>query len=130
MGQNSYKHFQYNSVVEWLCDYLKSNKTKSETFYAKWDSVIADIGGQKVSVPSEVRIARKGAVIRVLNEDNPCYEDSKLVIAGEDEISWRFWGNILTGGTLGSLTDYVVGSMWVYSNPNFIIPTKKKTQCK
>ncbi len=109
-----------------------SNQTKQKVKLStrNGDSVIADIGGQKVSVPSEVRIARKGAVIRVLNEDNPCYEDSKLVIAGEDEISWWFWGNILTGGTLGSLTDYVVGSMWVYSNPNFIIPTKKKTQCK
>lgn len=109
-----------------------SNQTKQKVNIStqNGDSVIIDIGGQKANVPGEVRIARKGAVIKVLSEDNPCYEDSKLVIAGEDEISGWFWGNILTGGTLGSLTDYVVGGMWVYSNPNFIVPIKRKAHCK
>lgn len=109
-----------------------SNQTKQKVSVTtkNGENAIADIGGMKVNIPGNIRISRKGTIIKILNEDNPCYEDSKLIIAGEDEISGWFWGNILTGGMLGSLTDYMVGSMWVYSNPNFIVPIKPKQNCK
>ncbi|MCH5313218.1 MAG: hypothetical protein J1E28_02300 [Helicobacter sp.] len=97
--------------------------------------VIATIQGKfidsKVELPAQVKISRaKGATISVRSEDNPCYEDTKLVIAGKEKVSGWFWGNIIWGGFTGSTTDAVTGGMWRYANPNFTVPVEQKANCK
>ncbi len=92
--------------------------------------VIARIDGKKVQIPSNVDIGRKtGANIQVLNEDNPCFEDTNYSVAGKGKVSGVFWINIISGGTFGSTTDAISGGMWEYSNPNFVIPVTKKPNC-
>ena len=90
------------------------------------DAVTADINGQKVMLPASVKISRSNdTVVKILPVDNPGYEATQLVIVGKQEVSLWFWGNILWGGTSGSLTDWLTGGMWQYSNPNFVVPVKK-----
>ncbi len=90
------------------------------------ESVTADINGQKVMLPASVEISRSSdTLVRILPVDNPGYETTQLVITGKQELSAWFWGNIIFGGLLGSTTDVVTGSMWQYSNPNFVVPVKK-----
>lgn len=90
------------------------------------DSVTADINGNKVKLPASVKISRsKDTVVKILPADNPGYEATELVIVGKQELSLWFWGNIITGGTIGSTIDYALGGMWQYSNPNFVVPVKK-----
>ncbi|WP_104721446.1 hypothetical protein [Helicobacter mesocricetorum] len=105
-------------------------KQKISITTSNGESVVADINGNKVDLPVyDMKISRStGATIRILKADNPCYEDTQLRIEGKDSLSGWFWGNILTGGTTGSVTDAVTGSMWTYTNPNFVVPVKK-TYC-
>lgn len=91
--------------------------------------VVAEVNGKKVNIPAEVKISRsKGAVVRVLAEDNPGYETTQFVITGKNKLSGVFWINIISGGTTGSTTDALTGSMWTYSNPNFVVPVSKKSK--
>ena len=90
------------------------------------DAVTADINGKKVMLPATVTISRsKDTVVKILPVDNPGYEATQLVIVGKQNLSMWFWGNIITGGTVGSTTDWLTGGMWYYSNPNFVVPVKK-----
>ena len=90
------------------------------------ETMIADINGEQVTIPATVSVLRsENTIIRILPMDNPGYEATQLVIAGKQSVSALFWGNIITGGTAGSTTDAITGSMWNYSNPNFIVPVKK-----
>ena len=90
------------------------------------DAVTADINGQKVMLPASVKISRSNdTVVKILPVDNPGYEATQLVIVGKQEVSLWFWGNILWGGTSGSLTDCLTGAMRQYSNPNFVVPVQK-----
>lgn len=90
------------------------------------ESATADINGEKVMLPASVKISRSNdTLVRILPVDNPGYEATQIVITGKQELSMWFWGNIIFGGLLGSTTDAVTGSMWQYSNPNFVVPVKK-----
>ena len=82
----------------------------------------------KVTLPTEVPIGRSnGAVISILEKDNPGYKNTEFVIKGKANINPWYFGNLITGGYVGTTTtDPVSGSMWKYSNPNFVIPVEKK----
>lgn len=91
------------------------------------DVVVADINGEKVTLPAAVKISRKGeTIVKVLPADNPGFEATQIVITGKQKLSGWFWANIITGGTTGSTTDAASGGAWEYANPNFVVPVKKK----
>lgn len=90
------------------------------------ERVIAIIGASKVTLPGKVRINRNsGATITVLSSDNPGIQNSELVIPGRETFNPWFLGNIITGGTLGSTTDGVTGSMWSYSQQSYTVQIRK-----
>ncbi|MGX3045343.1 hypothetical protein [Helicobacter sp. T3_23-1056] len=108
---------------------LTSNGTKQSVTITTSNGkpVLAEVDGQKINIPAEIKISRKhGATIRVLEMDNPNYEDTLLIIKGKHNVSGWFWGNILSMGTFGSTTDGASGSMWTYGNPTFIVPVSEK----
>lgn len=82
----------------------------------------------KTTLPTEVPIGRaNGAKIAILESDNPGYQNTELVIEGKAGINPWYFGNIITGGYVGTTTtDPISGSMWKYGNPNFVVPVKKK----
>lgn len=108
---------------------LTSNGTKQSVTITTSNGkpVVAEVDGQKINIPAEIKLSRKhGATIRVLEVDNPNYEDTLLIIKGKHNVSGWFWGNILSMGTFGSTTDGASGSMWTYGNPTFIVPVSEK----
>lgn len=81
----------------------------------------------KTTLPTEVPISRgNGAKITILDSDNPGYQSTELVIQGRAGLNPWFAGNLITGGLAGLITDPISGSAWKYSNPNFVVPVKKK----
>lgn len=82
----------------------------------------------KTTLPTEVPISRgNGAKITILESDNPGYSDTEFIINGKQSLNPWYFGNLITGGAYGiTTTDPLSGSMWRYSNPNFVIPVKKK----
>lgn len=100
------------------------------------DSVLATIDGKKVTLPiKDMEVSRKkGAYIKVLKEDNPCFENTSYYIRRDNGVSSAYWldliGTILFGvGSFSLTTDLVSGSVWQYDNPNFVVPVTKKPNC-
>ncbi|MDY5822112.1 MAG: hypothetical protein SPJ83_04845 [Helicobacter sp.] len=93
--------------------------------------VIARVDGKKVTIPAkDIAVSRKkGADIRVLEEDNPCFETTNYSISGKGKVSGVFWINIFSGGFFGSTTDAISGGMWQFNDPNFVVPVTKKPNC-
>lgn len=90
------------------------------------EKVVATVGVLKVSIPDKVRINRSsGATITVLSSDNPGFQNSELVIPGKESFNPWFLGNITIGGTLGSTTDGITGSMWSYSQESYTVLIRK-----
>lgn len=95
--------------------------------------VIADVGGYKVELPATVQINRSGeTLVKVLNIDNPNYEDTQLLITGAKDINGSFWLNFVGGffaflpGIISTAVDVSTGSMYKYSNPDFVISVREK----
>lgn len=93
--------------------------------------VVARVDGKKVTIPAkDVAVSRnKGADIKVLAEDNPCFETTNYSISGKGKVSGVFWINIFSGGFFGSTTDAISGGMWQFNDPNFVVPVTKKPNC-
>ena len=87
-----------------------------------------------VTLPATVAIGRSdGARVRILAKDNPGYKDTEFVIKGKESINPWYYGNVAVfllggiGGLVGTTTiDPLSGSMWQYSNENFVVPVAKK----
>lgn len=80
-----------------------------------------------VTLPATVSIGRNdGARVRILAKDNPGYKSTEFVIKGKESINPWYFGNLIFGGAYGiTTTDPLSGSMWKYSNPNFVVPVTK-----
>jgi hypothetical protein len=84
----------------------------------------ADISGTVNGVPFKapgiITIIRDKKDLLFVTETEGCAKETIV----PKEISGMFWLNILSGGTLGSSTDYSTDKMWKY-NDNVIISCKK-----
>ena len=64
--------------------------------------------------PFAQEIEKKGKVILVKKEG---YKD--YTIALSKNLEPMFWGNIITGGTIGSLTDFGSGAAWAFAPSSY-----------
>lgn len=86
---------------------------------------------KKTIFPAEIKVSCiKGANIKILHKDNPCFEDTLYSISGKAKVSGLFWLNFFGLGFFGSTTDAVSGGMWEYNDSNFIIPVERIPNCK
>lgn len=70
------------------------------------------IDGQDYNAPGLVTVAKTGTDKIVIAQNSNCDRETLV----EKEIEPAFWGNILTGGLLGSTTDNATDKMWTYSD--------------
>lgn len=94
-------------------------------------SVIAMIGGQKVTIPAVIEVKKStDTTISVFTDDNPKYRNyvGTLSALNPKETAPAWWFNVpfLTYGLSGSLTDNATGSTYQYSQPIVIIPVDEK----
>lgn len=59
----------------------------------------------------------------VLIAEKEGYDSVAIML--KSKLSFYFWGNIITGGLLGSTTDAVSGGMWEYAPAQFYIDLEK-----
>ena len=60
-------------------------------------------------------------------KEGRCNKES--VTTAKSRIQPWFWGNMITGGILGSTTDSLTGAMWQYDN-TIVVNVDEKTTCK
>lgn len=70
------------------------------------------IDGQEFSAPGVVSVLKNGEDKLIIAKDEKCTAQT----LAKKEVELAFWGNILTGGLLGSTTDYSTDKMWTYSD--------------
>lgn len=76
--------------------------------------------GTPISVPGPVQIKKSDSQpVQIFAEDNEC----SPVTTVNRQIEGTFWLNLVTGGLLGSATDYSTGKMWSYQT-NVIVPCR------
>lgn len=67
--------------------------------------------GTSFAAPGTVAIRKDGSQsIKVITNNKNCSPVTNV----ERQIGGIFWANIISGGLLGSGTDYVTGKMWEY----------------
>ncbi|MGH1365665.1 MAG: PEGA domain-containing protein [Calditrichia bacterium] len=64
--------------------------------------------------PFTGEVSKKGKVLLVKKEG---YKDYNIALSKNLE-PW-FWGNIITGGTFGSITDFASGAAWAYGPSSY-----------
>lgn len=69
--------------------------------------------GTPFKAPGSVSFSKNGSQpVKVITNDKGCNPVTML----DRQIDGIFWGNVISGGLLGSGTDYVTGKMWEYDN--------------
>lgn len=80
------------------------------------------IDGIKVGVtPFTGEIKKAGKLLELRKSGYKTYQ-----LALTTNLEGMFWGNIITGGTLGSLTDFASGAAWAYSPASFQVEMLKE----
>lgn len=89
-------------------------------------SVVATIGKEKVQLPAEIELPRKGVLIEVLAVDNAGYKDSRVhsaVIGAKVSNPKASWPVFIYPLYLISFNiDLASGAAYQYSNEQLIIP--------
>ena len=87
-------------------------------------NVVSKKGSQELTLPATVKIKRTSKdIIVTVNDD--CYKKNTQVVSSE--INPFFWGNIISGGVVGSTTDSLTGAMWKYDENVIVYTTPNKT---
>jgi hypothetical protein len=75
------------------------------------EQVKISIDGQDYNAPGLITVAKTGTDKIIIAHNDNCDRET----LAEKKIEPAFWGNIITGGFLGSTTDSATGKMWTYS---------------
>jgi hypothetical protein len=86
-------------------------------------NVTSGSGTQTLTLPMSIIVSRSSKPIIVNVKDT---EDTKAsAYEQKPKINAWFFGNIITGGLVGSTTDMATGSMWVYDQM-VVVPIARK----
>jgi len=89
---------------------LKGDTQKVNIATSNGDKIQATVNGNVVQVPGVVEVTRHKAELMVTTSAANCTPSTVV----NNEIEPVFFVNILSGGVLGSTTDYASESMWRY----------------
>ncbi len=89
-------------------------------------TVFSKNGMLDTELPRVISVARDSQDITIRVKGDKCHTET--VSVAQSRIEPWFWGNLLTGGILGSSTDYGTGAMWKYDN-NVNVNVTEKSKC-
>lgn len=89
-------------------------------------TVFTKAGSQETQLPRVISVKKDSQDITIAVKENECYDETVTVTSSHIE-PW-FWGNILSGGIVGSTTDSVTGAMWTYDD-NVVVNLNEKSSC-
>lgn len=76
------------------------------------EQIKISVDGQDYNAPGLITVAKTGTDKVIVAQNENCDRET----VAEKEIEVAFWGNIITGGLLGSTTDSATDKMWTYSD--------------
>jgi hypothetical protein len=89
-------------------------------------TVESSSGSKKVTLPAVINVDRSKKDIVVKVEDSKCYDGASHTI--QSSMNPMILLNVLSGGLLGSTTDFSTGAAWEYDN-NAVVYINKKDTC-
>lgn len=122
-------HFKHKAGVLSVCALLSACGTifNGSSQKVSFDSNVKNVriyenGNYLCTTPCTEKIAH-GSDTYYLTAKKDGYEDVTLRLV--PSASGWFWMNIITGGLLGSTTDYASGGMWTYDRDSFFVEMEK-----
>mgnify|MGYP000316308788 FL=1 len=91
-------------------------------------TIFSKAGMMDTQLPRLVSVQKDSQDITIRVKEDKCHQETVTVVNSHVE-PW-FWGNILSGGVLGSTTDSSTGAMWKYDETVVVTPNKKNTCSK
>ena len=90
-------------------------------------TVYTKAGIQEVRLPHHFAVQKDSQDITVNVKEGRCNKETTTVVKSRLE-PW-FWGNILSGGIIGSTTDSLTGAMWQYDD-TVVVNINEKATCE
>ena len=90
-------------------------------------TIFTKSGIQETNIPQTIAVQKDSQDITITVKEGRCNRES--VTIAKSHIQPWFWGNMITGGILGSATDSLTGAMWQYDN-TIVVNVDEKTTCK
>lgn len=83
-------------------------------------------GMQEIQLPRVLSVQKDSQDITITVKEGKCNKET-VAVANSSVEPW-FWGNILSGGVLGSSTDAATGAMWKYDS-TVVVNVNEKAAC-
>jgi hypothetical protein len=107
------------------CATIVKGSKQTITINSNVDGADVVLDGTKVGVtPFAGIVSKKGKGVLTVQKDG--YVTANVALSKSMEPI--FWGNIITGGTLGSITDFASGAAYTYSPASYQVDLKQATQ--
>lgn len=113
---------------------IDGSKQKVLLMASDRQNVVATIGKEKVQLPAEIELPRKGVLITVLAKDNQGYKDSKVhsstigAMISNPKANWTMPLIIFFPlNLIPPIIDIISGAQYQYSNKQLIIPVYPQT---
>ncbi len=106
------------------CATLTKGKRQTIAVTSNVEGAEVLVDGVRVGMTPFTGLAPRGKEVLMVQKAG--YQTANVVLS--KSIEPMFWGNILIGGTLGSLTDYSTGAMYEYKPATYQVELKSATQ--
>lgn len=104
------------------CATIATGTTQLVTINSNVDGAIVSLDGVNVGkTPFTGEIKKNGKVVTIEKEGYKTY-----TIALSSSLEGLFWGNIIIGGTLGSITDFATGAAYKYAPASYQVELMAK----
>lgn len=118
------KHFTLLSILlpctAFGCASIFEGKVQPVTFNSQPPGAQIIINGMPMGVtPTTLTLKRSDYDKATVIFKREGHQDQQATI--QTKVTGWFWGNIISGGLLGSATDAITGAMWEYSPNNYFV---------
>jgi hypothetical protein len=108
------------------CATIMKGKTQSISVSSNVDGADVLLDGQKIGTTPFTGPVEKGKDALTIQKSG--YKTATVVLS--KSLEPIFWGNIITGGTLGSITDFASGSAYQYAPATYQVDLKAEGQAQ
>ena len=112
----------FMSLLLTSCATIATGTTQLVTINSNVDSATVFLDGVNIGkTPFTGKIKKNGKMLTIEKEGYKTY-----TIALSTSLEGLFWGNIITGGTLGSITDFASGAAYKYAPASYQVELMAK----
>lgn len=107
-------------MMAWGCASIIEGRTQPVTFNSEPPGAQVVINGRPMAVtPATISLEKSEYDNATVLFQKDGFQDQQATL--NTKVTGWFWGNILSGGLLGSATDAISGAMWEYSPDKYFM---------